>query len=476
MGKKFYITTPIYYVNDIPHIGHTVTTIMADIIARYQKLQGKKVFFLTGTDEHGAKVAEAAKKEGLTPKGFCDRVSQTFSEIWPRFDVNFNYFIRTTNPQHKKIVQDLLEIMYKNGDIYKGRYEGYYCVGCEKFVTETDLVDGHCPYHPNKELQRQSEENYFFKLSKYVPILIEAIENSDHQQHYDIYPEGRKLEVLARLKSGVDDISISRAEVAWGIPIPWDKSQTVYVWIDALINYYSALKINKNEEFWPADLHLIGKEILWFHAVIWEALLLAAGISLPKIIYAHSFYTIDGQKMSKSLGNVISPQQLLEKYGIDGTRYLLAASFPALEDSDVGMEKFTQKYNADLANGLGNLVARLTKLCQLSKLEFAVKAPEFSQIATGEYQQKIENYRLNEVLSFIWAKIKAVDRHLNQERPWEIKSKVRLRDSLQEAVIQVLEIAVLLGPFLPRTSEKIKEIFVNREVVFCPSLFPRVEE
>jgi len=476
MGNKFYITTPIYYVNDIPHIGHTVTTIMADIVARYQKLQGKKVFFLTGTDEHGAKVAEAAKKERLTPKRFCDKVSQTFSEIWPRLDVNFNYFIRTTNPQHKKVVQDFLEIIYKNGDIYKSRYEGYYCVGCERFVTETDLVDGHCPYHPDKELQKQSEENYFFKLSKYAPILIEAIENPNHQQHYDIYPEGKKLEVLARLKSGVDDLSISRAEVAWGIPVPWDKSQTVYVWIDALINYYSALKINKNEEFWPADLHLIGKEILWFHAAIWEALLLAAGISLPKIIYAHSFYTIDGQKMSKSLGNVISPQQLLEKYGVDGTRYLLAASFPALEDSDVGIEKFTQKYNSDLANGLGNLVARLAKLCQLSKLEFILKIPEFSQVAVGEYQRKMEDYRLNEVLSFIWGKIKTVDRYLNQEKPWEIKNKARLRDSLQEAVAQILKIAVLLDPFLPQTSEKIKKIFIGRKIISCPSLFPRIKE
>jgi len=469
MDNKYYITTPIYYVNDIPHVGHTVTTVVADIIARYQKLQGKKVFFLTGTDEHGAKVAQAAKKEGLTPKEFCDQVSRTFSEIWPRLNIDFNYFIRTTNPQHEKIVQDLLEIIYKNDDIYKSRYEGYYCVGCEKFVTETDLVDGYCPYHPNKELQKQSEENYFFKLSKYVPVLIEAIENPNHPQHYDIYPESKKSEVLTRLKSGVNDISISRAEVTWGILVPWDKSQTVYVWVDALINYYSALKINKNEEFWPADLHLIGKEILWFHAVIWEALLLAAGISLPKIIYAHSFYTIDNQKMSKSLGNVISPQQLLEKYGVDGTRYLLATSFPSLEDSDVGIEKFTQKYNSDLANGLGNLVARTAKLCEKSNFEFPESKSDFDPAV----KDSVEKFRTDEALKTIWSRIQKLNEAISRDQPWTLEGKT-LNEKLTNYVLEIRKIAFNLQPFIPLTAQNIIKQFQGPKIIPEPSLFPRI--
>lgn len=468
MEDKFYITTPIYYVNDIPHIGHTCTTIVVDTVARYQKLAGKEVFFLTGTDEHGTKVAEAAKKEGLTPKEFCDKVSKTFSEIWPRLNINFDYFIRTTNPEHEKIVQNLLETIYKNGDIYKDKYEGYYCVGCEKFITETDLVNGHCPYHPNKELIKQSEENYFFKLSKYVPILIEAIENPNHPQHYDICPESKKSEVLARLKAGVKDTSISRAEVTWGIPVPWDSSQTIYVWVDALINYYSALKIKHKENFWPADVHFIGKEILWFHAVIWEALLLSAGISLPKKIYAHSFYTIDGQKMSKSIGNVISPNQLLEKFGVDGTRYLIATSFPALEDSNVGIAKFTQKYNADLANGLGNLVARVAKLCENAGFDFQETKLEFDSY----WKNHIEAFHLNEALERVWTYIDENNKKINEDKWWELAGE-QLQTALQSGVDSIRKIAFHLQPFMPETAEKILEQFKGPKIVSAEPLFPR---
>lgn len=469
MDNKFYITTPIYYVNDAPHIGSTLTTVVADIIARYQKLQGKKVFFLTGTDEHGTKVAEAANKEGLSPKDFCDKVARSFQETWPKLNIGLDYFIRTTNPKHEEVVSELLDKIYQNGDIYKAKYEGLYCVGCEKFVTETDLSNGCCPYHPNKPLEKQSEENYFFKLSKYVPILIEAIENPNHPQHYNICPESKKSEVLARLKSGVNDISISRAEVTWGILIPWDKSQTVYVWVDALINYYSALKINNNEEFWPADLHLIGKEILWFHAVIWEALLLAASISLPKIIYAHSFYTIDGQKMSKSMGNVISPQQLLERFGVDGTRYLLATSFPALEDSDVGIEKFTQKYNSDLANGLGNLTARTAKLCEKSNFEFPESKSDFGPAV----KDSIEKFRTDEALKVIWSWIQKLNESISDDQPWTLEGKT-LNEKLSSYVLEIRKIAFNLQPFIPETAGKILSQFKGPKINSEKPLFPRI--
>ncbi|MBU1129803.1 methionine--tRNA ligase, partial [Patescibacteria group bacterium] len=336
--KKFYVTTPIYYINDVPHIGHTCTTAIADVMARYRRLKGDDVFFLTGTDEHGQKVAESAEKDGLKIKEYCDKVAPRFEKAWKDLNISFDFFIRTTDVRHKKVVCDLLQKVYDNGDVYKGKYEGLYCIGCEKFLTESDLVDGKCPIHPPEKTKEQSEENWFFKLSKYIPALIKLIENDETNY---IFPEGKRAEVLAKLKAGVNDISISRANVKWGIPVPWDKSQTVYVWFDALINYYSATQfVEGKEKFWPADLHILGKEILWFHTVIWQAMLLSAGLMLPKKTYIHSFYMIDGRKMSKSLKNVITPKQLTDLFGVDGTRYLITSSFPAENDSDVGIGRF----------------------------------------------------------------------------------------------------------------------------------------
>lgn len=472
--QKFYITTPIYYVNDVPHIGHTCTTVAADIIARYHKLKGEKVFFLTGTDEHGTKVAEEAQKTGLSPKDFCDQVSQNFQGTWSKLNIEYDYFIRTTNPNHKKIVQEFIEKIYQNGDIYKGKYEGLYCVGCEKFVTETDLINGKCPLHPNKEIQKQSEENYFFKLSKYVPILIEAIEDKNDKNHYQVSPQAKKEEVLSKLKKGVPDLSISRANVPWGIPIPWDKNQTIYVWFDALLNYYTTLKITNKEDFWPADIHLIGKEILWFHAVIWEAMLLSTSISLPKEVFAHSFYMIDGQKMSKSLGNVISPQELIDKFGVDGTRYLIASSFPYEKDSDVGWERFVEKYNADLANGLGNLISRVSKLCEnknyFPKISSRTVIPYL--LENSNYYNHMEKLELNLVLEEIWREIKNMDLLISTKRPWE-KSDEEAKITLNDAIRNILNIGYALEPFLPETAKKIEKIFRGGEKLEAP-LFPRV--
>lgn len=470
MRQKFYITTPIYYVNDVPHIGHACTTVVADILARYHKLLGNEVFFLTGTDEHGAKVAQEAAKAGLSPQQFCNKVSKTFEEIWPKLGIKTDFFIRTTHPEHKKIVQEIISKIYKKGDIYKARYDGYYCVGCEKFITETDLVNGYCPLHPQEKAQKQSEENYFFKLKKYAPQLIEAIESSNDKNHYLISPPGKKEEILSRLKAGVEDISISRANVTWGIPVPWDPNQTIYVWFDALLNYYSALKITGKEKFWPADLHLIGKEILWFHAVIWEAMLLSSEISLPKEIFAHSFYMIDGQKMSKSLGNVIAPEELIEKFGVDGTRYLIAASFPYENDSDVGLKKFTEKYNADLANGLGNLVARVAKLCERSGFSFEEK----HNLNIDKYVARlIESCKFADALARIWEHVKRVDKIIDQAKPWEQKGTI-LKKSLQFLIYEIQDITYNLQPFLPETSKKIQKQFAGPKIKSAPSLFPRL--
>ena len=474
MKKKFYVTTPIYYVNDVPHIGHTCTTVAADIIARYHKLLGKDVFFLTGTDEHGAKVTEAAKEKGLSPQEFCDQVSKNFQEIWPKLNIEYDYFIRTTNPKHEKIAQEIIRKIYKNGDIYKGKYEGLYCVGCEKFITETELENGRCPLHPNKKVQKQSEENYFFKLSKYVPLLIKAIEDPEDKYHYKISPPSKKEEVLSKLKGGVNDLSISRANVPWGIPIPWDKSQTIYVWVEALINYFSALKINKKEEFWPANIHFLAKDILWFHAVIWEAMLISAKIPLPKEVFVHSFYMIDGQKMSKSLGNVISPQELLKRYGVDGTRYLIASSFPYDSDSDVGWKRFTEKYNADLANGLGNTVARLAKLCENSGLEFKNTKP-LKEIYTKAERERFEDFHFDLVLQNIWTvHLQVIDKHIDQHSPWLIKDRNKLQGVLQKEVDELREFIIKLKPFLPETAEKIEKQFKGPKIKSEKPLFPRL--
>ncbi|MDP3955073.1 MAG: methionine--tRNA ligase [bacterium] len=473
MNKKFYITTPIYYVNDKPHIGHACTTVAADIVARYHKLLGEEVFFLTGTDEHGAKVAEEAAKAGIDPQTFCDKVSQTFQDIWPKLGIQTDYFIRTTNPDHKKIVQEVIQKIYDKGDIYKAKYEGFYCVGCEKFIAETDVVDGRCPLHPTLEIQKQSEENYFFKLSKYVPDLIKAIENPDNQNHYLVSPPGKKEEVLSKLKSGITDLSISRANVSWGIPIPWDTTQTIYVWFDALLNYYTALKITGQEKFWPADLHLLGKEILWFHAVIWEAMLLSAEISLPKEVFAHSFYMIDGQKMSKSLGNVITPEELINKFGVDGARYLIASSFPRDDDSDVGWEKFTIKYNANLANGLGNLVARIAKLCEKSEFSFPVAAVNVWERKNFLVAKHLDNLQFDKALSYIWEHIKRIDKEIDEKQPW-VKQGKDLENILSKLRIDLLEIASGLLPFIPETAEKIQKQFARPKIKAEAPLFPRI--
>lgn len=468
-AKKFYITTPIYYINDIPHIGHMCTTVAADIVARLHRAKGERVFFLTGTDEHGQKIAEAAKKEGLQTKDYCDKISPRFKEIWQDLNISFDYFIRTTDVEHEKVVGDFLQKIYDNGDVYKDKYEGHYCVGCEKFLTEADLVDGHCALHPPEKTVYKSEDNWFFRLSKYVPKIIELIENDESNY---IKPEGKRSEILAKLKAGVNDISISRENVEWGIPTPWDSKQTIYVWFDALINYYSATKfLPEKENFWPADLHLLGKEILWFHTVIWQAMLLSAKIELPKNTYTHSFYMIDGQKMSKSLGNVISPKQLVDSFGVDGSRYLIARSFPSENDSDVGLDRFKEKYNADLANNLGNLISRITKLAE--GLEVKKEIISFD----SEFESLIENLKLDEAINLVYNKwIDTCNLKLNQDEPWKLdRNDIKRTTLLVDCIRSIQTASFHLQIIMPEVARRIDNCFENKIKILDNPLFPRIK-
>ena len=467
--KKFFVTTPIYYINDIPHIGHACTIVAADMVARLHRAKGEEVFFLTGTDEHGQKVAESAQKECCGTKEYCDKISPRFECAWKELNISNDFFIRTTDPRHEKVVAEVLQKIYDNGDVYKDKYEGLYCIGCEKFLTEADLTDGHCGLHQPEKTVFKSEENWFFRLSKYIPQIINLIE--DEKTNY-IFPEGKKLEILSKLKSGIRDVSISRENVAWGIPTPWDPKQTVYVWFDALINYYSATQfLEGKKDFWPADVHLLAKEILWFHTVIWQAMLMSAKIELPKKTYIHSFYMVDGQKMSKSLGNVISPQQLIDLFGVEGTRYLVARSFPADNDSDVGIERFKEKYNADLANNLGNLVSRVVKLSEGEKIE------ETKFEFDNEFEELIDNFKLDQAISLVFEKwIDASNLKLNQTTPWKLEKENPERIAvLTECIKNIQTAAFHLQIVMPEVAEKIENCFKNEVKPLAESLFPRIK-
>ncbi len=470
-NNKFYITTPIYYVNDVPHVGTLYTTLAADVLARHYraKLGPTNVLFLTGTDEHGQKIAESAQKAGLTPQEFADSIVPHFKSAWELCNISYDIFMRTTDQGHIDAVTKIFQKLYDSGYIYKGHYEGMYCVGCEKFVTESDMVDGHCPDHPNKELIFQKEENYFFALKKCAPLLLEKIQ----QGAYEILPEKRKNEVVRRIEEGLEDISISRESVSWGIPVPWDTKHTFYVWVEALFNYYTATQTYEGRaKFWPADLHLVGKDIIWFHACIWEALLIASDLPLPKKIFAHGFFTIDGQKMSKSLGNVISPAQLVEAYGVDGARYLILSAYQFGNDGDLTMSKFSEKYTADLAHGLGNLVSRTAKLAEgmvfddeSTKPEESLGGSEVSDL-NSKVEQALESLQFDKALTYVWQVIAEADKILNTSEPWKIRDdEDAKKKSLEPVVALIRQIGLNLQSLLPETSQKIAQQFASNQPV-----------
>ncbi|OGM28330.1 methionine--tRNA ligase [Candidatus Woesebacteria bacterium RIFCSPLOWO2_01_FULL_39_61] len=470
--SKFYVTTPIYYVNDVPHVGHAYTTLAADVIARYYRLQlGKNnVFFLTGTDEHGQKVAQAAEENKQTPKEYADSVAPRFKEAWKSLKIYYDYFIRTTEKRHEAVASQLLQKIRDNGYIVEGVYKGWYCVGCEKFLTKTELVNGRCPLHINKEPVYQEERNYFLKLKELSKVILEKIKSGE----YEIHPISKKNEILSRLELGVEDISISREGVSWGIPVPWDKNQTIYVWVEALMNYYSATQfLDGKKRFWPADLHIVGKDILWFHSVIWQALLIAADLPLPKHIFAHGFFTIDGQKMSKSLGNVISPKELIVRYGVDGTRYLLLSAVKFGSDGDIEYSKFDEKYNADLANGLGNLIARTAKMAESVNLPGRELKDISLNIGVAIQLVKSDVKEFTRALDLIWKKISKADKFINENKVWALERNLKI-SALEKLTDDILQIAADLKPFLPETAEKIERQFKGPEIKSENPLFPRL--
>ncbi len=479
--KKFYITTPIYYVNARPHLGHAYTTIAADVLARYYRVKGWKVFFLTGTDEHGGKIEKAAEKMGKSPQQFCDENSERFKKVWQKLNISYDNFIRTTDPSHIKAVKRALQLLYKRDFIYKGIYKGLYCPGCEQYKTESDLKDGKCPDHQIKP-EVIEEESYLFRLSRFEDVLKKKIENNDLK----IEPEERKREVLKFLSQGLKDISISRQKVKWGIRLPFDQRLTAYVWVDAFLNYLTGIGWEgdpKNiPDFWPPDVQLMAKDIIRVHATIWPALLLALGIPLPKRLFSHGYFTIEGQKMSKSLGNVIWPEEMIDRFGVDGTRYLLISSCPFGQDGDISWQKMVKKYNADLAKGLGNLVSRILSLAERININSSTNQNlSFQQIQNAKLKKEVENtwqnYKnlleglfLDKALISIWTLISFCDKLIEKERPWEESGK---QQSVICDLLKALKnIAEMLQVFLPESSERILEQ-IKRKKKEKP-LFPKL--
>lgn len=473
MNRKFYITTSIAYTNASPHLGFALELIQADVLARYHRALGQDVFFLTGTDEHGAKVVKAAEAAGKKPEDFTNELSGKFRQLAQILKSSNNEFVRTTDREkHWPAVQKVWRKMEKNGDLYKKNYRGFYCSGCEVFITGKDLAEGKCKIH-QREPERIEEENYFFRLSKYSQKIEKLIEGNKIK----IVPESRKKEILNFVKDGLEDVSFSRprADLKWGIPVPDDETQTIYVWADALTNYLSAIGYSDSDspEYWPADIHFIGKDILKFHAAIWPGMLLSLGEALPKTIFVHGFITVAGQKMSKSLGNVIDPFELVAKYGADSVRYFLLREIPPAEDGDFTLEKFEKRYNSDLAGGLGNLAARVVTLARnfnisVSDKFFNSTFPKSVKRAKKDCDHLLSEFKFNEALAKIWELISECDRYINEQKPWQ-ESKAQ-KKVIGDLLSVIGEIAKLLGPFLPETSEKIIKQLKMRK---SEPLFPR---
>lgn len=452
--KTFYITTPIYYVNGSPHIGSAYTTIAADVLARWHKLLGEEVFFLTGTDEHGQKIQEAANKEGLSPKVFVDKIANEFKAAFKMLNISNDNFIRTTDSYHEEEVKKLLTTLYKKKLIYKGFYESYYCVGCEQYLTKSDLIDGKCPLH-NKEPELKKEEAYLFKLSSFQDKLFNLIRTGK----YNILPEVRRKEILEFIKGGLQDVSISRLKekISWGIGLPFDRKHTVWVWPDAFWNYVSGLKRegNKNfNKFWPANVQLMAKDILRVHSTIWPALLLGAGYKLPKNIFVHGYFTIGGQKMSKSLGNVISPSYLVDRYGVDSVRYYLMRALPFGSDGDVSEKALIERHNNELANKLGNLVSRVSALAEKYGIE-KTNNKLIKKLNLKKIENYFGNYEIDKAVSEIFAFTDACNAYVQEKKLWETGDK----KNLYELIDSIKTISILLSPILPETCEKISKIF-----------------
>jgi methionyl-tRNA synthetase len=499
---SFYVTTPIYYVNGEPHLGHAYTTIAADVLARHRRQRGDDVFFLTGTDEHGEPVTQAAEKLGITPRELGDKNAIRFKEIAKAVNATNDFFIRTTDPEHIAKVAEVVQRIHDNGHVYAGTYEGYYCPRCADFKTESELEDGNrCPIH-KIVLEIEKEDNWFFRLSTFQ----EPLEQLYADRPDFVTPRNRYNEALSFIKSGLRDISLSRARLKWGVPVPWDESQVIYVWIDALLNYYTALSYAREGEdltdrFWPATVHLIGKDILKFHAVIWPAMLLAADIEVPRRVGIHGYLLLGEHKMSKSLGNVIEPFQVAELYGADALRFYVLREVSFGSDGEVSPEGFETRYNTELANEYGNLANRTLAMIDRYRdgvVPLAEPAPalveQFEGLKEAVYE-RLDAIELTAALDEIWQRIKLLNRYVQDEQPWQLAKDESAAERLDQALYSLAEglrvVSVLVHPFLPESAERLLAALGNEDLSLdgaylgaarggaklgeLEQLFPRVE-
>ena len=497
MAGKFYITTPIYYVNDKPHIGHAYTTILADVLSRYHRAEGNDVFFLTGLDEHGQKVQQAAAERGVKPKVHCDEMAPRFLELWEKLHISNDDFIRTTEDRHVKVVQDILQIVYDNGDIYEDEYEGLYSVSEERFITEKEAESGEF-----RDIKKLKEKNFFFKMSKYQQTLIDHI--NDNQNF--IQPEHRKNEILGFLRQPLGDLCISRpkSRLNWGIDLPFDNNYVTYVWFDALINYVTATGFGVNDEsyqkWWPAEYHLIGKDILTTHAVYWPTMLMSAEMPLPKSIFAHGWWMSGESKMSKTLGNVVNPLDLIEEYGVDPVRYYLMREMVLGQDASFTMESFIKRYNSDLANDFGNLLSRISKLIE-KNFDSVVPDPGKSTTADNEIKVSAEKVitsihtlitemKVHEAIEETLQFIRGVNKYMEHQAPWKlVKNDTEAAGRVLYTAAEALRIGtLLLGPVMPHRTEIVLETFdvqtselswgglkAGTRLKQHPPLFPRID-
>ena len=463
--SRFFLTTAIDYVNSRPHLGTAYEKIAADVIARYKRLCGFETHFLMGNDEHSQNVYRSAKEQGLSPLEYCDRMEVEFTRTWRHLDVSFDDFIRTTEPRHRTGVTEIVKRIHDAGDIYEGSYEGWYCEGCEAFKQEKDLVDGKCPLHPTTALQWIKEKNYFFRLSKYQEAL--AAHFAAHPEF--LHPEGRRNEILRLIEGGLEDISVSRAGQAWGIPLPFDPSSVVYVWFDALVNYASAVGLGDDEarfgKWWPADLHVIGKDITRFHTVIWPAMLMSAKLPLPKQVFGHGFLTLNGQRMSKSLGTTVDPIEAAGRHGVDPLRLYLVKEISFGGDGDFSWDRFDERYNVDLANNLGNLVSRVAAMAE--KYRDARLAPagppgrlaEIARTSVADYRTSMDALALEGGSAAVFRLIDAANEYIAATEPWALARDPARARELSQVLFDLAEslriVAILLLPIMPRAAAEI---------------------
>lgn len=464
---RFYVTTPIYYVNAAPHLGHAYTTIAADVLARHHRQRGEEVFFLTGTDEHGEPVAEAARAAGIDPKELADRNAARFQELLPKLNATNTFFIRTTDPNHEAKVQEVLSAVRDRGYVYKGTYEGWYCPRCADFKGEAELGPDHsCPIH-HVPLVREQEENYFFALSRFQ----EELERLYDRNPTFVAPAVRYNEALAFIKAGLRDVPLTRRRLRWGVAVPWDPDHVFYVWFDALLNYYTALSYapaagGDPRRFWPPALHLIAKDILRFHAVYWPALLLAAELELPRQIFVHGYLLMEGEKMSKSLGNVLDPIAVIDRFGADALRYYLLREVPFGQDGSVSTTAFELRYETELANELGNLASRTFGMVGRYRDGVVPAAPLDQALAGGPFsgfragvEERLDRVELTAALEYVWERIRALNRYVEQEAPWQLAKDPdqagRLDTVLASLACGLRAVAVALWPYLPDSTDRL---------------------